>query len=37
MAEGKDAVQRKIDHLYDNHILIAKEGGSVGDINAEGK
>ena len=35
MTEGKDAVQRKIDNIYDNHILIAKEGG--GAMNSQGK
>ena len=26
--ESKEVMQRKIDHLYDNNILIAREGGS---------
>ena len=27
MKESKDVMQRKIDHIYDNNILIPKEDG----------
>ena len=27
MREGTEVMQRKIDHIYEHHILIAKEGG----------
>ena len=29
MREGTEIMQRKIDNIYENHILIAKEGGGA--------
>ena len=29
MKESKEVMQRKIDHIYDNNILIAKEDGGA--------
>jgi hypothetical protein len=33
MKESKDVMQRKIDHIYDNNILIAKEDGGAKKMN----
>jgi len=30
MNEGKEFLQRKLDHIYENNILINKEGGKGG-------
>jgi len=38
MREGTEVMQRKIDHIYEHHILIPKEGGGQSqrdDIHCE--